>query len=157
MKKVNIEGLVYELSRPMIDSLGLELVDVEYVREGSEWYLRIYIDKSGGITHDDCEEVSNAVGSKLDELDPLPQNYFLEVSSPGVERPLKKEADFSRFTGSPVVIHTFAPVEGKKLWEGVLEGLVGGAVRISLGDRTLDFPRDLISKVHLAFQPKRSG
>lgn len=152
MKKADIERLVFELAGPTAESLGLELVDVEFVREAGEWYLRIYIDKPGGVGHGDCEAVSHAVGAGLDELDPIPQNYFLEVSSPGIERPLKKDADFIRFSGRMVVLHTFSPVEGSKRWEGVLEGLFGGAIRISTGNRSVDFDRAAVSKVHLAYE-----
>ena len=82
--------IVEGIARPIVEELGLELVDIEYVREGTNWYLRVYIDKDGGITLDDCESVSRPLGKKLDEIDPISQAYFFEVSSPGVERPFKK-------------------------------------------------------------------
>ena len=103
-----------ELLLPIVESHGFELVDVEYVKEAGNWYLRAYIDKEGGITVDDCEVVSRAFSDKLDENDFIEDSYILEVSSPGLGRPLKKEKDYQRSMGKELEIRTFRPVEGKK-------------------------------------------
>ncbi|WP_418790187.1 ribosome maturation factor RimP [Phosphitispora sp. TUW77] len=149
MSKQRIEDIVLQLSVPVTDSLGLELVDVEYVKEGANWFLRIYIDKQEGITHDDCQAVSASLGELLDKKDPIHQSYVLEVSSPGIERPLKRPADFVRFRGHMVRATTFAPVDGQKEFIGVLEGLVDGNVLISVENRQVALPQELVAKVRL--------
>jgi ribosome maturation factor RimP len=149
-KAQEVEPLVADLARPIIAERALELVDVEYVKEGSQRYLRLYIDKEGGVDFDDCEAVSRYVGKKLDELDPIPEAYFLEVSSPGIERPLKREADFVRFRGHAVACHLFAPVAGQKLWVGELLGLVDGQILLrDESGQEIRLPREACAKVHL--------
>lgn len=143
------------LARPIIEAMGLELVDVEYISEGGQRYLRLYIDKEGGVSLDDCEAVSRAVEPKLDAEDPIPERYTFEVSSPGVERPLKRDTDFTRFAGSTVQIRTFAPVEGQRTWIGRLLGLEDGAVHLELQPqgkqpaRRIAIPRSQIAKANL--------
>jgi len=149
MSKQRIEDTVLELSGPVTDSIGLELVDVEYVKEGATWFLRIYIDKPEGITHDDCKAVSERLGELLDKKDPIPQSYVLEVSSPGIERPLKKPADFVRFRGNMIRATTFAPVDGQKEFTGLLEGLEDGNILIRIDDRQVTLPRESVAKVRL--------
>ena len=149
MSKQRIEDIVSELSGPVIDSIGLELVDVEYVKEGATWFLRIYIDKPEGITHDDCKAVSERLGELLDKKDPITQSYVLEVSSPGIERPLKKPADFVRFRGHMVCATTFAPVDGQKEFTGLLEGLEDGNILISIDNRQVTLPKESVAKVRL--------
>ena len=149
MKKTNVEGVVTEVVRPIAEHYGLELIDVEYVKEGGSWYLRIYIDKPGGVGMDDCQAVSEEVGRKLDELDPIPGNYFLEVSSPGLERSLKRERDFEYFAGREAAVHLFAPLDGKKEFTGVLKGMVDGNVMLLVDGREMSFPREKISRAHL--------
>ncbi|OQA08951.1 MAG: Ribosome maturation factor RimP [Firmicutes bacterium ADurb.Bin373] len=114
MSKKRTVEIVEELITPCVQESGMELVDVEFVKEGPCWYLRIFIDQPGGIGIEDCGYLSRKIDRLLDEKDPIPQSYHLEVSSPGLERPLKKLADFSRFTGNLVAISTFAPYDGKK-------------------------------------------
>lgn len=145
--------LVTELAEPLAAQHGLELVDVEYVREGQAWYLRIFIDKPEGITHDDCQLISDAVGAKLDELDPIPQSYYLEVSSPGVERPLKKPGDFVRFQGSLVAVHCYRAVDGRKKWQGTLIGLTPEGIELDTESGRLVVPQDAVAKAHLVFEP----
>lgn len=149
MRKTNVEGVVTEVARPIAEGYGLELIDVEYVKEGASWYLRIYIDKPGGIGLDDCQAVSEEVGRKLDELDPIPGNYFLEVSSPGLERPLKRDREYEYFAGREAAVRLFEPVEGKKEFTGTLKGLVDGQVVLLVNGTEMSFPRDKISKAHL--------
>lgn len=114
MAKNRVEKIAEELVMPIIEKEEFELVDVEYKKEGSNWYLRIYIDKPGGITLDDCQKVSEQLSDKLDEVDPIKENYFLEVSSPGLDRPLKKESDFERFKGEIVEVKLYEPLNGNK-------------------------------------------
>ncbi len=148
--KSRVEAQVAALVEPCIEEQGLELVDVEYVKEGSHWYLRIFIDKEGGVDLNDCQRVSQAIGAKLDQADPISQAYMLEVSSPGLERPLKKDADFARFKGELVTVHTFAPYQGFKEFTGYLAGLENDRILLEFQEQTISIPRDLVSKAHLA-------
>ncbi|MFC8574552.1 ribosome maturation factor RimP, partial [Heyndrickxia sporothermodurans] len=102
-----VTDIVEELVTPIIQDMKLDLVDIEYVKEGKNWFLRVFIDKENGIDIEECGIVSERLGEKLDELDPIPNNYFLEVSSPGAERPLKKEKDFKQAVGKNVNISTY--------------------------------------------------
>lgn len=130
MTKRRIEDIVTELVTPIVDTLAFELVDVEFLKEGANWYLRVYIDKPGGIAIDDCQAVSEKLSDLLDEADPIKQSYILEVSSPGLERPLKKDSDFQRFRGEDIEVKLFQPVNGKKIFEGKLLGLVEDKISI---------------------------
>ncbi len=123
-----------ETARPLVEERGLEFVGVELVKEGANRYLRVYIDKEGGVSFDDCEAVSRVVDARLDEVLPNPPYEYFEVSSPGLERPLKRDEDFARYTGHNVAITTYAPVDGQKLFVGELLGLVDGNVRIRLAE-----------------------
>ena len=135
MAKKRVEDIVEELAQPIVEALSYELVDVEFIKEGANWYLRIYIDKPGGIAIDDCQAVSEQFSDKLDETDPIKQSYILEVSSPG-ERPLKKERDYERFKGEMVEVKLFQPLNGKKVFEGELQGLVDEKVEIKMSEGT---------------------
>jgi len=128
---------------------GVEVVDVEYVKERGEYFLRVYIDKPGGVTLDDCEAFSVVLGERLDEVDPIPNSYSLEISSPGIERPLKKEADFERFAGRRVAVRTYAPLDGRKNWKGVLHGLSDGHVVLEVDGQRVTIPLTSIAKAHL--------
>ena len=119
-KRESYESQAEALLQPIVDRLGFELVDVEYVKEGSTWYLRAYVDKEGGITINDCEAVSRAFSEKLDEKDFIDEAYIMEVSSPGLGRPLKKEKDFARSIGKEVEIRTFRPINHEKEFYGIL-------------------------------------
>jgi len=125
-----VEVTVEELARPLVEERGLELVGVELIKEGADRYLRVYIDKEGGVTFDDCEAVSRTVDAKLDEIWPDPPYDYFEVSSPGLERPLKRDEDFARYAGRVVAVTTYAPVDGQKLFVGTLVGLVDGRIVI---------------------------
>lgn len=120
MAKTKVVDIVEELVKPIIEKEQLELVDVQYTKEGANWFLRVFIDKPGGVDIEDCGRVSEALSEKLDELDPIPTSYFLEVSSPGAERPLKKPADFENAIGQQVHITMFEPFQGKKAFDGEL-------------------------------------
>ena len=127
---------VSHLVTPMLDEMGLELVDVEYVKEGKDWFLRVFIDKPAGIDIEECGMVSERLSEKLDELDPIPHNYFLEVSSPGAERPLKKTQDFENAIGKNVFIKTYEPINGEKQFEGVLTEFDGTNVSVEIKIKT---------------------
>ncbi|MDW0109192.1 ribosome maturation factor RimP [Sporosarcina aquimarina] len=119
MSKITEE--VEELVLPIVDELKLELVDIEFLKEGRDWFLRVYIDtQDGSIDIDQCAQVSERLSEELDRTDPIPQNYFLEVSSPGAERPLKKEEDFVKAVGQYIYVKTYEPIDGKKEFEGHL-------------------------------------
>lgn len=154
MGRISVVAVVEGLAAPLVAELGLELVDVEFVKEGGRWFLRLFIDKEGGVTLDDCQAVSTRVGAKLDEVDPIAQPFFFEVSSPGIERPLKKDRDFARFRGRQVEVSTYAPVDGSKRFVGELLGLDAGVVRLRLtqGPRAgeeLAIERDRVAKARL--------
>lgn len=140
------------LLQPIVDEHRFELVDVEYVKEGGNWYLRAYIDKPGGITVDDCEAVSRRLSDLLDEEDFIDGAYVLEVSSPGLGRPLKKDKDFARSLGEEVEIRTFRPVEHEKEFTGILRDFDQEKITVELEDNSvMDFARDNIALVRLAF------
>lgn len=147
MAKRKIEDLITELAAPIVEKNTLELVDVEFIKEGTNWYLRVYIDKPGGVTIEDCQIVSEALSDKLDKVDPIEQSYFLEVSSPGLDRPLKKDKDFEKFKGEQVEVKVFQPVDGKKVFEGELLGLKDNLVSIRQGSEVVEFDRDKVAAV----------
>lgn len=136
---------------PIIEQNNLELVDVEYVKEGSDYYLRIYADKEGGITIGDLEIVNRAMSDLLDEDDFIKDAYILEVSSPGLTRPLKKEKDFARSIGKLVEIRTFKKIGSYKEFEGELLAYDDQSVTIGIDDEQIIIPRADISMIRLAF------
>lgn len=144
-----IADQVTELARPIAEELGLELFDVEYVKEGGSMVLRVTIDSEAGISHAECEAMSRKLDEALDQKDLIAGAYNLEVSSPGAERPLRSERDFERFTGKRVLIKTYAPVEGKKEWLGELIGQVDGEIRIKGPHGDMAFTKDQVSLVRL--------
>jgi len=135
----------------MMEEYGFELVDVEYVKEGGTWYLRAYIDKPGGITIDDCEAVSRRLSDILDEQDYIDDSYIMEVSSPGLGRPLKKEKDFQRSLGEEVEIRTYRMVERQKEFRGILKAWDKETVTIETEEGEQVFSRDNIALIRLAF------
>jgi ribosome maturation factor RimP len=136
----NITEEVAKIASPIVEELELELVDVEFVKEGRDWFLRVYIDTpNGSIDIDQCSQVSEKLSEELDRTDPIPQNYFLEVSSPGAERPLKKEEDFQKAIGQFVFIKTYEAINGMKEFEGYLlaYGPEGAEVEVRIKTRKL--------------------
>lgn len=113
----DIHSTVEALVRPFLEENEFELVDIEFVKEGGNWFLRVYVDKEGGIDIDDCGRVSEYLSARLDEKDPIEQAYFLEVSSPGAERPLKKVQDYHKAVGEHVFVTTYEPIDGLKEFE----------------------------------------
>lgn len=144
---MGIVQTVREIACPAVESLGLELIDVEYLKEGSKWILRLYIDKKGGVGLDDCEAVSRKVEPLLDEQDPIRDPYVFEVSSPGLERPLKTERDFERYQGEAVEVSLYAPRNGSKQFTGLLIGKKDGVVTIECDGTPAVFPEKEISVI----------
>ena len=137
---------------PIVEEHGFELVDVEYVKEGGTWYLRAYIDKPGGINVDDCEVVSRRLSDILDEKDYIEEAYILEVSFPGLGRPLKKEKDFKRSLGEEVDVRTYRMIEKQKEFTGLLKDYDDATVTIDMEDGTLKtFEKSDIALIRLAF------
>lgn len=151
-KKEIYEQKTEELLNPIMDRSGFELVDVEYVKEGGNWYLRAYIDKPGGINVDDCETVSRELSDLLDEKDFIEESYILEVSSPGLGRPLKKEKDFKRSLGKEVEIRTYRMVDRKKEFTGILTDYDKDTVTIEVeNSERKTFDKGDIALIRLAF------
>ena len=151
-KREDFEQRTEELLIPILEKYDFELVDVEYVKEAGTWYLRAYIDKPGGIAINDCEVVSRELSDLLDQKDFIDDSYILEVSSPGLGRPLKKERDFARSIGAEVEIRTYRMVEGRKEFTGVLEEYDSESVTVSYEDGTKqNFDRKEIALIRLAF------
>ena len=151
-KKETYEKNTGEILLPIVKEYGFELVDVEYVKEGSTWYLRAYIDKPGGINIDDCEAVSRRLSDILDEKDYIDEAYILEVSSPGLGRPLKKEKDFKRSLGEEVEIRTYRMIEKQKEFTGILKDYDEKTVTIEVdGGMAKTFEKSDIALIRLAF------
>lgn len=152
-KKENYEERTEKLLLPIMEKNKFELVDVEFVKEGGNWFLRIYIDKEGGITVDDCEVVSRELGDILDKEDYIDESYILEVSSPGLGRPLKKDKDFERSLGEEVEIKLYRMLDKKKEYFGILESYNKDTISIILENEThISIPRADIALIRLAFE-----
>ena len=146
------EAKTEQLIQPLIDANNFELVDVEFVKEGSDWYSRVYIDKDGGITVDDCELISRAFNEILDREDYISEQYIFEVSSPGLMRPLKKEKDYKRSVGKLIDIKLYKPVDKCKEFTGVLDSYDKDTVTIKMDDDTQKtFDRSNLAMIRLAF------
>ena len=146
------EAKTEQLIQPLIDANNFELVDVEFVKEGSDWYLRVYIDKDGGITVDDCELISRAFNEILDREDYISEQYIFEVSPPGLMRPLKKEKDYKRSVGKLIDIKLYKPVDKCKEFTGVLDSYDKDTVTIKMDDDTQKtFDRSNLAMIRLAF------
>jgi ribosome maturation factor RimP len=151
-KREDYERKTEEMLLPIIEANNFELVDVEYVKEGANWYLRAYIDKEGGITVDDCEVVSRALGELLDKNDYIDGAYILEVSSPGLGRPLKKERDFERSLGDEVEVRTYKAIDKQKEFVGILKAYDKDSVTLEFEDETeINIARADIALIRLAF------
>ena len=146
---MKITQIVQELAEPVVQAQGCSLWDVEYVREGSDYILRVIIDKEGGVDVSDCEAVSRALDPILDEKDPIPDSYQFEVSSAGLERALKRPEDFARFMGSPVTVKLYRPVNGMKEIPAVLRGYEDGRVTVQSGKETVTFEESQVALVRL--------
>jgi len=150
LSQSKIKSIVEQITVPYLEEHGFQLVDIEYVKEGKSRFLRIFVDKEGGIDIEECGRISEYVSAKLDEIDPIDEPYFLEVSSPGAERPLKKPEDVARAVGKHVYVTTYEPVEGDKEFEGKLESFDGETLTIAIGKRKVAVPYAKVSFARLA-------
>lgn len=154
MARKEIESAAEKLLEPALEQFGVELVDVEYVRERN-WILRVFIDKDGGVDLNDCQKISEKAGELLDEADLISDNYMLEVSSPGLDRALKKDKDFIRYAGEEVDVKLFAPLEevgGVKEFTAVLEGFSEeGKILLTLQGNQIALAKDKVSQVRIHF------
>lgn len=148
--KGKVVEVVEQLLVPILEREQLELVDIEYKKEGKHRFLRIFVDKAGGVDITDCERVSEQLSKRLDEEDPIQDPYFLEVSSPGAERPLKRERDFEWAVGKNVRVTTYVPVDGENVFEGKLLQFDGRDLVIDTGRRQVVLSRDQVAKARLA-------
>ena len=149
VKILKITEQIAQFAQPIVESFGCQLWDVEYVREGSEQFLRLYIDKDGGVDIEDCEKIHRAVDPVLDEKDPIPTSYHFEVCSAGLERALKRPSDFERFMGSPILIKLYRPRNGLKEIPAVLRGYEDGRITAEAGKETLTFEKSEVALVRL--------
>lgn len=144
-----ITETVFKLAQPVVEQEGCSLWDVEYLREAGTWYLRIYIDKVGGVSIDDCERISRALDPMLDEADPIPESYVFEVGSAGAERELRRPSDFEQFMGSKVELRLYQPVSGSKSFVGTLCGYDKGDVTINIAGDERRFESQKVAQVRL--------
>ena len=144
-----ITDKVTELALPVVEEEGCSLWDVEYVREAGSWYLRVFIDKEGGVGIDDCERISRRLDPILDEADPIPDSYVFEVGSAGAERELRRPRDFEQFMGAQVELKTYRSVDGSKSFVGTLAGYDDGAVTVLVGEKAMRFEKGQIALVRL--------
>lgn len=146
------EEAISIIADDLANELGCEVADVEFVKEGSEWFLRIFVDREGGVDLDFCEVFSRRLSEVLDEKDPITQAYRLEVSSPGIERPLKKEKDFVRFSGEKIKVSLFEAIDGQKQLIGTLLGLDEGKIILQIEDKSYTIALKDISKANLYWE-----
>jgi len=145
-----LEPKLRAMTLPVVESCGVSLYDLMLVKEGARWYFRIFIDKEEGVTIEDCERVSRAMSDRLDEADPIPQQYLLEVSSPGLDRLLRLPEHFKNAIGEAVEVHLFSPVEKQKHWEGVLEETTESTITLAFEDApSMVFEKEKISSVRV--------
>ncbi|MBO5891459.1 MAG: ribosome maturation factor RimP [Oscillospiraceae bacterium] len=146
---MKVTEIVTGFAKPIVEEHGCSLWDVEYVREGSEWFLRLYIDKESGVDITDCEAISRAVDPILDEKDPIAESYHFEVCSAGLERALKRPEDFVRFMNSPITVKLYRPRNGLKEIPGYLRGYEDGRVTVEAGKETITFEKSEVARVRL--------
>ena len=146
---MKITDQVASFAEPIVNAHGCSLWDVEYVREGSDYFLRLYIDKEGGVDISDCEAISRAVDPVLDEKDPIPDSYHFEVCSAGLERTLKRPSDFEQFMGADVLVKLYQPKNGVKEYKGVLTGYDNGDVTIEQAGKPQTFVKKEVALVRL--------
>ena len=146
---MKVTDIVTQLAQPIVEENGCSLWDVEYVREGDQRFLRLYIEKEGGVDIADCEAISRAVDPILDEKDPIAESYHFEVCSAGLERPLKRPADFARFMGSPITVKLYRPRNGLKEIPCILRDYCDGCVTVEAGKETIVFQKSEIALVRL--------
>ena len=148
-ERMKITDQVAQFAEPVVTAHGCSLWDVEYVREGDQYFLRLYIDKEGGVNIDDCEAISRAVDPLLDRYDPIPESYHFEVCSAGLERALKRPSDFQRFMGAPITVKLYRPRNGLKEFAAVLRGYEDGVLTVEAGKETITFQKSEVALVRL--------
>ena len=146
---LKVTELVSSFAEPVVTAHGCSLWDVEYVREGGDYFLRVYIDKDGGVDISDCEAISRALDPILDERDPIPGSYHFEVCSAGLERSLKRPGDFRRFLGSPITVKLYRPWNGMKEIPCILRGYDDGRLTVEAGKETVTFEKSQVALVRL--------
>ncbi len=150
----NVTAVTEELVLPIVKQMNLQLVDIEFKKEGKDWFLRVFIDKEGGVDIEECGQVSEQLSEKLDETDPIEFPYFLEVSSPGAERPLKSQSDFAKYVGEHIYMKLYEPMEGEKEFEGTLLSFENEEaeieIKIKARKKKLKVPFNKIAKANLA-------
>ncbi len=149
MGKSSVAETVEELVTPILNENRLELVDIEYKKEGKNWFLRIFLDKEGGVTVADCSNVSRQIADLIEVEEVVPSSYTLEVSSPGLDRPLKKEKDFLRFKGRRAHVTTFTPLDQQKSFKGTIRDFQGDTLFLELDNRLVEIPINRIAKARL--------
>lgn len=152
---LNIVDRVETFVEPLLGEIGCELVDIEFCKEGHGWVLRLYIDREGGVTLGDCSSVSRQISHYLEVDDPLNHPYHLEVSSPGLERPLKKKDDFVRFAGKKVRVKMAQPVDGRRVFVGILDGVDGEDARVVVDGHIFCLPIADVARARLAFEEEK--
>lgn len=145
-----IADIVAELAKPIVEERGCILWDVEYVKEGGQWFLRVYIDKAEGVSIDDCEAVSRAIDPVLDEKDPIAESYTFEVSSAGLDRQLKKPEHFAQFIGEEVEVRLYRPIDGAKQYTGTLLAYSNGDVTLRVNGEEKVFTKEQVAAVRLS-------
>ena len=150
-KAKTYETRTEEILVPIVQSCGVDIYDVEYVKEGSEWYLRVYIDKPGGVNISDCENVNRALSARMDEEDFIDGAYILEVSSPGLGRALKKERHFMKSIGLEVEVKTYKAIDKEKQFVGMLQSYEDGTITIQTSKKEMRFEKADVASVHLTF------
>ena len=146
---MKVTDIVTKIAQPVVEAHGCQLWDVEYVREGDQRFLRLYLDKEGGVDITDCEAISRAVDPLLDEADPIPDSYHFEVCSAGLERALKRPGDFERFMGSAITVKLYRPRNGLKESPCVLTGYEDGKITVEAGKETITFEKSQVALVRL--------
>ena len=146
---MKVTDIVTKIAQPVVEAHGCELWDVEYVREGDQRFLRLYLDKEGGVDITDCEAISRAVDPLLDEADPIAESYHFEVCSAGLERALKRPSDFERFMGSAITVKLYRPRNGLKEIPCVLTGYEDGKITVEAGKETITFEKSQVALVRL--------
>ncbi len=147
---MNTVDVVFLMAKPVLKNLGLEIWDIVFEKEGANWFLRIYLDKNGSpVTIDDCEMVSNYVSKRLDKEDPIKHSYFLEVSSPGLGRKLRKKEHFLKMLGEQISLKLYSPLGGKKQFFGILRDFKNGNIKLETQDEMLSIPLSACSHVKL--------
>ncbi|MBL4665080.1 MAG: ribosome maturation factor RimP [Nitrospinaceae bacterium] len=152
MGKAPVTQSVTELIEPGLLANGLELVDVEFKKEGKNWFLRIYIDREGGVTLADCQKTSRLAGDLIEVEEVIEPIYTLEVSSPGLNRVLKKEKDFLKYSGKKIFVQCHAPMDGRKKFTGILTGLIDQSIHLEVDGQRYTIPLSLVAKANLVIE-----